>query len=222
MNIFRTLAAAALFFGLLTALPAAEPSKPDPLNALEKKLVGTWIGQGGCVGDAVFQEDGTYHCYGYGPFPSREIGRWKIEWNALPPTLILEPWPTDGYDSTKPQRLILVTLNDKEFNFRYEGFDRVAQHTKGTASDDVKIRIKVLDSGVQRYLGNKQHGAGVKLPPDLKTLVDTNIIRSPSLLDPWGKEFHYDVAGKRNQGKRPDIWAETKDGKVIGNWMDRD
>jgi hypothetical protein len=44
--------------------------------------------------------------------------------------------------------------------------------------------------------------------------------RRDALLDPWGNKFHYDPAGKRNKGTKPDIWTETPDKKVIGNWPD--
>ena len=79
-----------------------------------------------------------------------------------------------------------------------------------------------MDSAVQRYLGNDKHGAGVNLPPNLKTLVDTKVVTEKSLVDPWGKAFRYDVSGKRNKGKRPDIWTETPDKQIIENWSGRD
>jgi hypothetical protein len=40
------------------------------------------------------------------------------------------------------------------------------------------------------------------------------------LLDPWGKKYQYDAAGKMNNGEKPDIWTETPDKKIIGNWPD--
>jgi hypothetical protein len=47
-------------------------------------------------------------------------------------------------------------------------------------------------------------------------------LTASSFLDPWGNVFHYDISGKQNKGKRPDIWTKSKDGKVIGNWMERE
>ena len=44
-------------------------------------------------------------------------------------------------------------------------------------------------------------------------------VEAEHLLDPWAKPYYYDASGPRNQGKRPDIWCETPDGEVIGNWM---
>ena len=82
--------------------------------------------------------------------------------------------------------------------------------------DDVKIRLRILDQTVQRYLGSNG-----KLPANLKTLVDAKFLSSKSLVDPWGKEFRYDITGKKTGNKKvPDIWTETSDKKVIGNWSD--
>jgi hypothetical protein len=39
-----------------------------------------------------------------------------------------------------------------------------------------------------------------------------------TITDPWGKKFQYDPKGPKNQGKKPDIWTETPDKKIIGNW----
>jgi hypothetical protein len=39
-----------------------------------------------------------------------------------------------------------------------------------------------------------------------------------ALLDPWGKQYQYDVKGPRHDGMKPDIWTVTPDGKKIGNW----
>ncbi len=30
--------------------------------------------------------------------------------------------------------------------------------------------------------------------------------------------YQYDAAGKKNGGTKPDIWTETPDKKIIGNW----
>lgn len=221
-------AAIFLFATLLAATPAepiAPVSSKEELAALEQKLVGAWIGHGPCVGNSVFQSDGTFHRSGYGPGGGYyETGTWKIEWNELPPTLVMTSSPTEAEESEEPLKVHLVKLNDKHLNFRWSkySYSRIEEHLRGTAMDDVAIRINILDSAVQRYLGNDKHGAGVNLPSDLKTLVDTKILRAESLVDPWGKAFRYDVSGKRNKGKRPDIWTETPDKQIIENWSGRD
>ncbi len=145
-------------------------------------------------------------------------GTWKIEWNALPPTLVLSPTQIElALDKTaKPTKVFLRTLNDKALNFEYPHPNGApaGRHLRGAELDDVRIRLTILDHGVQRYLGSKD-----KLPSNLKTLVDVKILRPESLVDPWGKEFQYDITGKRTGSKTvPDIWTETPDKKEIGNW----
>ncbi|MCY2962321.1 MAG: hypothetical protein NT069_01490 [Planctomycetota bacterium] len=198
----------------------AIPDK-EKLAALERKLAGAWIGHGPCVGDSVFQLDGTYHRFGYGPGAGHfESGKWKIEWNELPPTLVLTESPTETKYSEEPFKVRLVKLNDKQLDYRWSRYEdsRIEEHLRGTELDNVTIRIRILDSAVQRYLGNEDHGAGINFPPNLKALVDANILSSESLVDPYGHQFRYDVSGKRNKGKRPDIWTETPDKKIIDNW----
>ena len=78
----------------------------------------------------------------------------------------------------------------------------------------MRIRLDILNKGVQSYLGFNR-----KLPPNLKALVDEKILRRESLVDPWGKEFQYDVTGKKTKNKEvPDIWTETPDKNIIGNF----
>lgn len=200
---------------------AADIPDKGELAALGRKLAGAWIGHGPCVGDSIFQTDGTYYRFGYGPGAGHfESGKWKIEWNELPPTLVLTESATETKYSEEPLRVRVVKLNDKHLDFRWSRYDdsRIEEHLRGTDLDNVTIRIRILDSAVQRYLGNEDHGAGVNFPPNLKALVDANILSSESLVDPYGHVFRYDVTGKRNKGKRPDIWTETPDKKVIENW----
>jgi hypothetical protein len=188
-------------------------SGTDKLAVLEQKLVGAWIGHGGCVGNWVIQSDGTYHHADYGPGAGAfETGKWKIDWSELPPTLVLTGYPSGFY---------VVRLNDKHLHLRWtgDGDARIEEHERGTEMDDASIRIGILDSAVARFRRNEKYGAGKTFPPDLKTLVDIGILRAESLLDPWGKEFKYDISGKRN---KPDIWTETPGKKIIGNWPDVD
>jgi hypothetical protein len=42
-----------------------------------------------------------------------------------------------------------------------------------------------------------------------------------TLNDPWGNPYGYDPKGRKNDGKRPDIWAVTPDKTEIGNWPDQ-
>ena len=61
MKTFWVPIVAIMFIVVSSTVPAGAPPKADGLNALEKKLLGAWIGQGGCDGEMVFQADGTYH-----------------------------------------------------------------------------------------------------------------------------------------------------------------
>jgi hypothetical protein len=136
---------------------------------------------------------------------------------------VLKRLPTEAENNPEAMSYLLMKLNDRTLNFRWSKFEnsRLEEHKRGTEQDDVAIRINILNSAVQRYRGHEKYGAGVKFPPNLKTLVDTKVLPSAkSLLDPWGKEFQYDLSGKNNEGKRPDIWTETMDKKIIGNWAE--
>jgi len=221
MNAHRAAVAAAFFIVVSSTVPAADdPPKATDLVALEKKLVGAWIGQGGCDGRMVFQADGTYHVTNWTVGQLWGTGTWKIDWSELPPTLVLSPTQIElAIDNTaKPRKVFLRTLNDKALNFEYPhpNGSPAGRHLRGTELDDVKIRLDILDQTVQRYLGSNG-----KLPANLKTLVDAKVLSSKSLVDPWGKEFQYDITGKKTGNKEvPDIWTETPDKKVIGNWSD--
>jgi hypothetical protein len=79
--------------------------------------------------------------------------------------------------------------------------------------DAATAQLGLLDQAVQTYF--LKHD---KFPEKLKTLVDGKIVESKSIVDPWGKEYQYEVGGKRNGGRKPDIWTVTPDKNMIGNW----
>jgi hypothetical protein len=214
--------AAVILLVASSTVPADDPPKAGELAALEKKLLGSWIGQGPCDGRMVFDADGTYHVVDWMIGRIWGTGTWKIEWNALPPTLILSPTQIelaiakDDGRKAEPCKVFLRTLNDKALNFEYPGSNGspAGEHLRGTEEDNVRIRLWILDSTMQsQWLREK-----TTPPASLKALVDEKALSSRSLLDPWGKEFQYDIAGKKNRGEKPDIWAVTPDKKVIGNW----
>jgi hypothetical protein len=212
--------AAAFFIVVSSTVAAAVPPKATDLVTLEKKLVGAWIGKGACDGRMVFQADGTYHVTEWTVGLLWGTGTWKIEWSELPPTLLLSPTQIELAidDMAKPTKVFLRTLNDKALNFEYPhpNGSPAGKHLRGTVLDDVRIRLRILDQTVQRYLGLNR-----KLPANLETLVDAKFLSSKSLVDPWGKEFQYDITGKKTGNKEvPDIWTVTPDKKVIGNWSD--
>jgi hypothetical protein len=58
-------------------------------------------------------------------------------------------------------------------------------------------------------------------PAKLKTLVEgprPYFAKPEAILDPWGKPWEYNPAGKRNKGKKPDLWTVTPDKQLISNW----
>ena len=42
-----------------------------------------------------------------------------------------------------------------------------------------------------------------------------------ALVDPWGHQYQYDPSGGHSQGRKPDVWTTTQNGKQIGNWKNR-
>jgi uncharacterized protein (TIGR03067 family) len=74
----------------IVALPvlAVEPAAP------EKLLHGEWKG-GPCCGDWTFQPDGSYDLRHYTPGRNHLTGTWKLQWDALPPKLVLTCKTTD-------------------------------------------------------------------------------------------------------------------------------
>src|SRR5262245_5493034 len=65
-------------------------------------------------------------------------------------------------------------------------------------ADAAKAQLTVLDTAVQAYF--LKHAT---LPDNLKALVDDNFVEAKSLIDPWGKEYQYEVDGKHNDKKKP-------------------
>ncbi|MCE9532164.1 MAG: hypothetical protein K8T89_13745 [Planctomycetes bacterium] len=76
-----------------------------------------------------------------------------------------------------------------------------------------EAKIAILRAKVMEY----QARNNLKVPAQLEDLVPKD---DPSLLDGWGKKFQYDPKGPRNEGASPDIWTETPDKKIIGNWTE--
>jgi hypothetical protein len=96
------------------------------------------------------------------------------------------------------------------------------ERQKGTAEDDkrsaAKAQAKVLTQALEGY--RITHG---KWPPSLAALLQQDEeggpwVKNPSdLIDPWGQPYQYNAAGPHNNGRQPDIWADSPSGPV-GNW----
>jgi general secretion pathway protein G len=82
----------------------------------------------------------------------------------------------------------------------------------------VKAQSKVLTEAVESYYIN--HGT---YPASLAALLQQTEQGGPylknqdALIDPWQRPYQYNAAGPNNNGRQPDIWADTPQGQV-GNW----
>jgi hypothetical protein len=82
--------------------------------------------------------------------------------------------------------------------------------------DFARTELMVLNKALDFY--KKQRG---NFPDELLDLKTAGIVEpKATFLDPWGNPYQYDAKGKRNGGKRPDVWAVTPDKKEIGNWLE--
>ena len=80
-----------------------------------------------------------------------------------------------------------------------------------------KLDIRNLDLAVTAF--KKQTG---NFPAHLKALVDAGYVEpGATLRDPWGNAYKYEVTGKRNGGKKPDVWCVASDKVEIGNWPEK-
>lgn len=95
----------------------AKTRKGEKLTAIERQLVGKWLGRGGCAGDIEFRADGSFTRTNNGQAGIRLDGTWVLKWDALPPTLVLAAVGNDGTDWT--QTLRLVRLDNKALAYRF-------------------------------------------------------------------------------------------------------
>ncbi|MCE9604359.1 MAG: hypothetical protein K8U03_05575 [Planctomycetia bacterium] len=91
----------------------------DGPGQLESKLHGTWVG-GPCMGTLIVKADGTFERRGYSPGGNRLAGTWKLNWEALPPTLTLNCTESDevSFVGEKYERR-LVELNGDHLGLMY-------------------------------------------------------------------------------------------------------
>ena len=82
-----------------------------------------------------------------------------------------------------------------------------------------KSSLNALDKALKSAAIKNDGNYPKSLNEVARYLADKAILR-----DPWGREWQYDVAGKRNKGKQPYVWTTSPFGggkKVIGNWSDK-
>lgn len=114
---------AASFVFIMSAQPAEKPK--EARAALERKLHGEWIGYP-CNGDFTIRADGTFERRHYSPGNHKLAGNWEVQWDELPPTLVLACKTSDYPDYVgKTSKVKLIQLDDEVLQFagyaqRYE------------------------------------------------------------------------------------------------------
>ncbi len=110
--------------GATDAEASAAKEKDSALAALEKKLHGEWR-SGPCIGTLQFYADGTYMRDHWPPAGIRSTGQWSIQWNALPPTLVLHcKTSTDPADVNQTTKYNLTRLNQSALSLTARGASR--------------------------------------------------------------------------------------------------
>src|SRR5262245_4017551 len=76
------------------------------------------------------------------------------------------------------------------------------------AVEEARATIRLLTRAAQAYevrYGERPPSLElVRTPPDG---AGPGSVEPVSLLDPWGREYQYDPAGPRNDGRKPDVWS---------------
>jgi hypothetical protein len=105
-----------------TAAPPAGRSEGAPV-ALERKLWGTWRG-GPCGGELTLKPNGAFERRHYGPGNQVLAGTWAVQWDALPPTLVLTCTDADwaGLIGTR-QEVKIVQLDEAALAYQHAGSD---------------------------------------------------------------------------------------------------
>lgn len=137
----RIMAVLAVAFVFVTSAQTAEPGKEGP-EKLEQKFHGRWKGPA-CGGDWIFAEDGTYEVEHYSPGNNRASGTWQIQWNALPPTLVLTCKTSDAPGRIKiggKSEFRVIQLDDESLVYQHSDqypdghkvrFERMKKQSEG-------------------------------------------------------------------------------------------
>jgi hypothetical protein len=107
-----------MILGLAHAAFAGPHGQERP--ALEKKLLGRWYGQGGCDGNLLLRNDGTFELKEYGPAPINCAGAWKVRGHTLPAALELAFKSSDDPDIIGTAlRVKIVKLDAQNLTVEY-------------------------------------------------------------------------------------------------------
>lgn len=105
--------------------------------ARERMLHGAWQG-GDCVGELILAADGTFERQHYSPGNNKLTGTWKVRWNALPPTLVLNCTASDDPEYVRQEEVKLVQLDDESLAFGYPG-ERTVRYTRADKSEEREL-----------------------------------------------------------------------------------
>ena len=134
MKSFLLLLTAMLLLITAAATESTAIDKAKQRFPLEQKLLGEWQG-GPCQGNFVFHANGTYELTSYGPGGAEYAGVWEVQWDALPPTLVLTCKSADLEEEEGEVWVRkLIELDDEKFTIDYV-------HTHGTSTAKYK-RLK--------------------------------------------------------------------------------
>ena len=98
-----------------------------------------------------------------------------------------------------------------------------ARSTESAKVEAARAQVRVLDVAVKTYQvknGNPPQTLEVLLQPDPAAGGSPYLENRQALLDPWGKQFQYAPEGLKNKTTGPAIWTTTRDGQMIGNWLE--
>ena len=142
--------------------------------------------------------------YQYDKAGPKNKGKSPDIWTVAPNKYLIGNWP--GEDKTK----------DKDDPKKEKDTPEQTQ----AKVDAAKAQLTVLTRATQAYrIKNGEY------PETLNELVEgkpSYLKNKDALIDPWKRMYHYQPSGEKNDGKRPDIWTETPDKQVIGNWSIED
>src|SRR5437868_12231238 len=93
-------------------------------------------------------------------------------------------------------------------------------HSEPTNTQAAQYEIKLWTVAVAAF---KADHPTIGYPPTLKQLLQKDeegfgpyITNEERLTDPWNQEYQYEIGGKRNGGKQPDIFTVSPGGRIIG------
>jgi hypothetical protein len=98
-----------------------------------------------------------------------------------------------------------------------------ADQAKEEAKKQVaKAQVQVLEKALQAYkLNNGEYPMALDDLAKPQPSGGGALVEKKALIDPWDNAYQYEPAGKRNDGKKPDVWAVAPDKTLIGNWPEK-